>query len=293
MIHGGKHAIPKMDLLRFGQLLWSKGTPGKEGSGNGEFNHPTTIAVNQHGDIHVVDRGNSRVQVFNYQGVFKHTFGTKGTGNGEFNNPFCVATNSKDEIIVSDTDSARVQIFTSHGKFLHAFTSTACSGPWHPMGVVVSNNDKIIVVDTENEHSIQTFNPDGTLFVKFDAESGPFTGHKYVAVDKRNNKVFITDTQRECLRVFAEDGSLLETWPYKEPFDVAVAPDGHILMLDNNSGFKLFDEKFTFIRQFDRQAFHHTSQASAMGIAFDPRDGTVTVAEATFHMIHKFGYYPH
>lgn len=30
-----------------------------------------------------------------------------------------------------------------------------------------------------------------------------------------------------------------------------------------------------------------------MGIAVDPRDGTVTVAEATHHMVHKFGFYAH
>lgn len=192
--------VPRLDLLRFGRLLWSKGLPGKTGTGNGEFNHPTTIAVDAHGSIHVVDRGNSRVQVFDNEGVFKYVFGKAGKGDGEFNNPFCVAVNSKGEVIVTDTDNARVQMFGHHGKFQRAFGSTASSGPWKPMGVVVNNMDRMIVVDAGNEHSIQTYNPDGTLYVKFDAETQPFTGHKYVAVDKRNNHVRLRpDCRRELM----------------------------------------------------------------------------------------------
>jgi len=63
-------------------------------------------------------------------------------------------------------------------------------------------------------------------------------------------------------------------------------------MIDNNSGFKVFDEHFKFLKQYDQNAFHHTSQAAAMGIATDPRDGTVVVAEALSHRIHKFGFFP-
>ena len=181
--------VPHLDLLRFGRLIWSKGLPGKTGTGNGEFDHPTTIAVDAHGSIHVVDRGNARVQVFDSEGVFKYMFGKAGKGEGEFSNPFCVAVNSKGEAIVTDTDNARVQMFAHHGKFQRAFGSTVSSGAWKPMGVVVNSMDRMIVVDAGNEHSVQTYNPDGTLYVKFDAETQPFTGHKYVAVDKRNNHV--------------------------------------------------------------------------------------------------------
>ena len=181
--------VPRLDLLRFGRLIWSKGLPGKTGTGNGEFDHPTTIAVDAHGSIHVVDRGNARVQVFDSEGVFKYMFGKAGKGEGEFSNPFCVAVNSKGEVIVTDTDNARVQMFAHHGKFQRAFGSTVSSGAWKPMGVVVNSMDRMIVVDAGNEHSVQAYNPDGTLYVRFDAETQPFTGHKYVAVDKRNNHV--------------------------------------------------------------------------------------------------------
>jgi len=281
-----------LDWTRFGKVVFTLGGPAaKEHS---RFDRPTTVAIDQHSHIFICDANNNRIQSFDADGSFRFTFGSgPGSAPGQFNNPFCVATDSKDHIIVTDVDNHRVQIFDHVGKFLSTYTSTqVVGGIWEPRGLVVNNNDRHIVVDGANDHSIQCFNLDGTLFSRFDAENGPFGGHKYVAVDKRNNHVFITDTERQVLRVFEEDGKLINTWPYQEPFDVAIAPDGHIIMIDNNSGMKVFDENFKFLHQHCKNLFHHSEKAAAMGIAVDQRDGSIIVAEATFHHIHKIGFYP-
>lgn len=47
---------------------------GKPGSGEGEFNRPSGVAVDSHGDIYVADRGNNRVLMFNYRGMFVESF---------------------------------------------------------------------------------------------------------------------------------------------------------------------------------------------------------------------------
>ena len=63
------------------QTVWSKeqklnptGEPlmviGSTGTGDGEFDRPTGVAVDDHGDIYVSDWGNNRVQMFNQEGHY-------------------------------------------------------------------------------------------------------------------------------------------------------------------------------------------------------------------------------
>jgi DNA-binding beta-propeller fold protein YncE len=37
---------------------------GTSGAGDGQFDQPTGIAIDSSGNVYVVDRGNSRIQVF-------------------------------------------------------------------------------------------------------------------------------------------------------------------------------------------------------------------------------------
>jgi len=89
---------------------------------------------------------------------------------------------------------------------------------------------------------------------------------------------------------FAEDGTLLHTYAYQDPFDVAVMPSGHIIMIDNNNGLKVFDRNFQLLKQVHQDLFCHSAKAKPMGIAIDQHDGTVTVAEELSHKIHKIGF---
>ena len=63
---------------------------GLAGSGPGQFNHPTSITVDNdpaspaHHDVYVVDRNNSRVERFGPEGEFKLAFGSAGEGEGQF-----------------------------------------------------------------------------------------------------------------------------------------------------------------------------------------------------------------
>lgn len=54
-----------------GGLLQVIGSPG---SGTGELHRPSGVAVDNHGDVYVADRGNNRVLMFNYRGMFIESF---------------------------------------------------------------------------------------------------------------------------------------------------------------------------------------------------------------------------
>src|SRR5271166_651061 len=63
------------------------GSIGSSGSGNGQFNQPSSIAFDANGNVWVLDNGNNRVEEFNSSGTYMSKFGSTGSGNGQFANP--------------------------------------------------------------------------------------------------------------------------------------------------------------------------------------------------------------
>ena len=66
------------------QFVLAVGGP-SAGSGNGQFNLPTDVAVDSSGDVWVSDEFNHRIQEFSSTGAYIRQFGSLGTGNGQLN----------------------------------------------------------------------------------------------------------------------------------------------------------------------------------------------------------------
>ena len=84
---------------------------GKNGKGDGEFNDPCYLLVNESEHLFVCDRQNHRVQVFELNGKFIGKFATEGSKLGEFNRPLSVALLNNGQFVVSDQCNHRIQIF--------------------------------------------------------------------------------------------------------------------------------------------------------------------------------------
>ena len=84
---------------------------GKQGKGDGEFNCPAYLLVNELQHLFVCDRENHRVQIVELNGKFIGKFGAKGSKLGEFNRPLSVAMLSNDRIVVCDECNHRIQTF--------------------------------------------------------------------------------------------------------------------------------------------------------------------------------------
>ena len=60
---------------------------GSFGTGDGHFNMPWGVCVDELGDVYVADWRNDRIQKFSADGEFLWTLGSSGDGELEFNRP--------------------------------------------------------------------------------------------------------------------------------------------------------------------------------------------------------------
>ena len=84
---------------------------GSVGNGDGQFKHPSCVAVDKAGQLMVCDENNHRIQVFKLNGEFVAKFGSQGSELGKFNLPGSIAVLSDGRIVVSDYANHRIQIF--------------------------------------------------------------------------------------------------------------------------------------------------------------------------------------
>ncbi len=134
------------------------GAIGRRGTGNGEFNFPTHVAVDRMGILSVTDSLNFRLQLFNPDGSLSGQFGRHGDSSGDFAMPKGVAADNEGHLYVAEALFDAVQIFDRRGQFLLAFGERGL-GPgqfWLPGGVFIDGRDWIYVADAYNQR-IQIF----------------------------------------------------------------------------------------------------------------------------------------
>ena len=129
---GGNHRILMFTLD--GQLIR---TIGSYGSGPGQFNDPRAVAFapDGDGDMYVLDRYNSRIQVFNANGVYQREF-----GNRQLKYPLDIICTADHHVLVADCNNSRVAIFNTMGQLIHSFRVGS-----YPYGLAVDHNGDLLV----------------------------------------------------------------------------------------------------------------------------------------------------
>ncbi|MGA7557605.1 MAG: 6-bladed beta-propeller [Terriglobales bacterium] len=89
-----------------------------QSSALGDFSKPTSVAVDQDGNVYVTDMLNYRVEVFDADGKFIRAFGKHGDGPGYFAMPKGIAVDCDGHIWVTDSMQNRVHLFTQEGDLL-------------------------------------------------------------------------------------------------------------------------------------------------------------------------------
>ena len=177
---------------------------GQQGSGNGQLNSPSGIAVDAGGLVYVCNNGNSRIEIFRTNGTFVKQFSV-----GHLSYHYGVTVNNK-QVYVADSGNHRISIFTLEGRLVHTIGSQG-SGPGQfscPNAVAISPDGDMYVTDYNN-HRVQVFSPDGVFQREFGKRQLNYPrdilltadGHVLVA-DTGNNRVVIFNTTGQVIHSF-------------------------------------------------------------------------------------------
>jgi DNA-binding beta-propeller fold protein YncE len=292
---------------------------GSPGSGNGQFNVPSGLAVGANGDVYVTDRNNHRVQVFTNDGVFISAWGDSGAANGQFASPRDVAIDPNGEVYVVDHLNDRIQVFTSTGTYLRQWgvTGTGNGQFKGPRGIAIDDSFHVFVSeDGLPNKRIQKFTSTGTYLAQWGtlgSGDGQFLSPRGVSADGAGN-VFVMDALNNRLQKFTSTGSFLMLWgtggsstgEFDFPVGVACA-SGRVLVADQNNH-RL--QTFSPTGVFQESLGSHCQMSGGTGcvdpdgagplelgdgqfnlpfaVASDSQ-GNVFVADSQNHRIQKFG----
>jgi sugar lactone lactonase YvrE len=137
---------------------------GARGTGPGQFNFPTNVAIDSRGRVYVSDSLNFRVQQFAPDLKTVRIIGRKGDMPGYFSQPKGIAVDWENHLWVVDANFEAVQIFDENGVLLLDFGAEG-RGPgefWLPAGIFIDRTNRVYVADSYNRR-IQVFDyiPEG------------------------------------------------------------------------------------------------------------------------------------
>jgi tripartite motif-containing protein 71 len=206
----------------------ANGADGTNGTSNGEFNFPESIAIDGSDNIYVGEANNYRVQKLDKNGNFIAKWGanggdgSSGSGDGEFSGIRGIAIALDGNLLVVDEGNYRIQKLNSTtGAFISKFgTSGNADGEFSaPAGVATDSSGNIYVADMYNNR-IQKFSSDGIFISKWGANGGDsssgsgdgeFSAVSAVDVDNQGN-VYTLDYDNGRVQKFDTNGNFLAKW---------------------------------------------------------------------------------
>ena len=204
---------------------------GQQGSGDGDFDQPSGIAVDSDGSVYVSEVGNDRIQRFSIaddgeDAFFEDSF----PAFGELSDPRGMTVDDEDRVYVADTGHHRVRLYTGDGFAIGTIGSEGDGdGEFEePFDVAVCALDgRVYVVDRERE-DVQVFAPfdDGADFLfafgRPGSARGRFDEPSGIAVDHQCN-VYVADTGNGRTQMFDAEGRLMQAFGNQQNAPVGVA----------------------------------------------------------------------
>ena len=255
----------------------------------GGLNGPWGVAVDERGQIVVVECSGNCVSILSASGEKIRTFGVRGSAPGQFTDPRGVAIDCDGNLLISDKRC--IQKFSPQGDFLMS-VGTKGSKPLQfdcAMDISISpKNKRIYVCDCDNIR-IQILNSDFTFSSSFGSRgSGDGQFHSPWGVATHSSGcVYVADGGNGCVKVFTEEGQFLRKfgkWGRGDgelgyPVYLAIDSDDTVYVTDwNNNRVSMFTCQGQFLRSFGSRGTAPGQFTEPRGIAVD-RDGLVYVSD--------------
>ena len=187
---------------------------GQKGNGDGEFESPRGVAVDNEDNIYVVDKLNSRIQKFSPSGRHLVSVGAKGQGALEFDWPKAIGIHPYTKnVYVTEANNHRVQILKPDLTFLRKIGATdkkgnprlgAGAGEFNtPLGVAFDKAGRVYITDALNDR-IQVFTENDEFIAWFGGngkDDGQLRFPSVVCIDK-NDILYVTEVDNHRISVF-------------------------------------------------------------------------------------------
>ncbi len=188
---------------------------GSAGAGAGQFNWPQGVAVDASGNVWVAEYNNNRLQEFDAEGKYLHSYGTAGTAGGQFEGPMNIAF-SANNLFVTDQNNNRVQELTNTGGFVEA------------IGWGVSNGEAKLQVCTS-----------GCRAGSAGSGNGQFNGPRGLAIDAAGN-LYVSEITNNRVQQLTSAGAFVTMFgssgsgngQLSQPMGVALGPSKEIYVTD-------------------------------------------------------------
>jgi len=268
---------------------------------------PTDIAISR-GDVYISDKDNHRINVFQLDGSFLHSWGEGGSGPGQFQQPTGISISPDNFIYVVDRMNYRIQVFQPNGKFVREWGGMGDNdGQFsylvEPYKIDVSSANEVYVLQKGSSGfcQIQVFQPDGTFLRKWGsagAVSGSFTlpsdlavsddGYVYVA-DSDNDRIQKFDSDGLYITQFGGSGSRLTQGRLNSTEGIDVGKDGRVYVSDRwNDRIRIFESDGETVGMYGASSINWIP--GALAVDFDSRRILVTDYWSDYVSVYEFGY---
>ncbi|MGZ8579491.1 MAG: NHL repeat-containing protein, partial [Actinomycetota bacterium] len=131
---------------------------GSHGTGDGQFDSPRDVAIDDVGNIYVGDAANNRVQSFTSGGAFRWQKGGTGSCNDCLNTPIGVTWDAQNDVLlVASTGQDLIKAFDSAGTYQWRSPTAATIGIDAPRDVARGPDGRIWIADYAH-HQVKAFN---------------------------------------------------------------------------------------------------------------------------------------
>ncbi len=232
--------IPRVHKIKMGGPFEEEYllTIGSEGTGEGQFMCPSSVALDKDENVYVSDEALHRISIFDKDGKFLSKWGTPGNGSGELNGPSSLVFDSNETLYEVDALNHRVQKFTKDGIFLGGWGRYGSGkGEFNmPWGITVDGKGDVYIADWKN-HRVQKFSPDGAFLLQIGrpapgagelnypeyyprhidfshmlrlegADTGELNHPSAVAVDK-DGDIYVVDWANNRVQIYTPDGEFI------------------------------------------------------------------------------------
>jgi DNA-binding beta-propeller fold protein YncE len=207
------------------------------------------VAVDSRDRVHVFNRGEHPVIVFDSAGNFLNAW-----GEGVFTRPHGITIGPDDSVYCTDDMGHNVRKFTPDGTLLWTLgtpgqpsdtgatsidyrTILHSAGPFHyPTNVALGPDGCLFIADGYGNARVHKFAADGHHLLSW-GEPGDGPGQFHVphgiAVDEAAQRLIVADRENSRLQFFDFEGNFLHEWPgLARPSQVVIGPDGSLFVAE-------------------------------------------------------------